>query len=45
VTTTTSGAGKLAPRADDQFSQLEGETQRRIVSKLDEVAILPGVIS
>lgn len=28
---------KLSPRADDQFSQLDSETQQRIVSKLDEV--------
>lgn len=27
----------LSPRADDQFAQLNDETQERIVSKLDEV--------
>jgi len=27
----------LSPRADDQFEQLDDETQERIVSKLDEV--------
>lgn len=28
---------QFSPRADDQFEQLGEETQRRIVSKLDEV--------
>jgi mRNA interferase RelE/StbE len=27
----------FSPRADDQFEQLGAETQRRVVSKLDEV--------
>ena len=27
----------FSPRADDQFSQLDTETQKRIISKLDEV--------
>lgn len=28
---------KLSPRAEDQFAQLETETQERVASKLDEV--------
>lgn len=27
----------LSPRADDQFDQLDGQTQQRLVAKLDEV--------
>jgi len=27
----------LSPRADDQFAQLDGETQEQIASKLDDV--------